>query len=378
MQYNTSTPAEPGGFLPYGGAADSGLHPALRRLLESVQSQPSVMSIALSPQILRSDESRRAIMFQRAPRLNLDRFARFVQRSLDVSAAVISLVEADQQVFLCSAGLPEPWASLHHVPLTQALSQYPVTSGNSFIIEDAPQHPWLHTNAAMQETGMRAYAGVPLISMDGQILGALCVVDRYPRRWQGDQIEVLRRIALQVANHFSLDLSTQALRILMRQHADADALDRCMDVLGRAFGWDVVSLWEELPGAEAFGCTTLWRREGLDSLVTNAYLDQFRQLKMPLGTSLFGLVMRSGAPLWIPDIERETRVSLRTTLVKLQLRSAFMFPVTIGTRCVGVISGLSRESPPHGEDLRGGVAMLGGQVGAYLLKTRQQEASAVQ
>src|SRR5581483_5234555 len=136
----------------------------------------------------------------------------------------------------------------------------------------------------------------------------------YPRRWQGDQIEVLRRIALQVANHFSLDLSTQALRILMRQHADADALDRCMDVLGRAFGWDVVSLWEELPGAEAFGCTTLWRREGLDSLV-----------------------MKSGASLWIPDIERETRVSLRTTLVKLQLRSAFMFPVTIGTRCVGVI-----------------------------------------
>lgn len=328
MQYEAHTPVETAGVIPDSSAIDSGKQFAFR----ASSSQPSLVSIALTPQILNTAENRRAIMFQRAPRLGLERLARFVQRSLGVSAVAISLVDGDQQVALYASGLPEPWASRQNLPLAQALSQYPVTSRDSFIIEDALQHPWLHTNAAMQDTGMRAYAGLPLIAMDGQILGALCAVDQQSRRWQCEEIELLQRIALQITNILALDLATQALRILMRQRARVDAQDRCLELLGRVFGWATVSLWEQPSGAELVGCAGCWQREELSGPVKDAYIERFRQLKLAPGTSLVGVVTKSGAPLWVPDIEQETRVMLRTTMLKLRVKSAFVFPVTAQAR----------------------------------------------
>lgn len=375
MQYDTHTPAENEGFTPASDPLDSDKFPVARAPISI--SQPRLVSVALSPEILENADSRRAIMFQRASRLGLERLARFVQRSLDVSAVLISLVEGDQQVGLYASGLPEPWASRQNLPLTQALSQYPVTSRDSFIIEDALQHSWLHTNAAMQETGMRAYAGLPLIGVDGQILGALCAVDPNPRRWTSAQVEILQRVAFQITNLLALDLATQALRILMRQQPGADSQDRCLAVLGRVFRWDTVSLWRQQPGAEEVSCAAFWHSDELASPIAEAYIERFRQLKLPPGASLVGAVGRSGEPLWVPDIEREPRAMLRSTMAKLQLRSGILFPATIGTRVTDVVSCLSREPMPYGQELASVLAVLGGQIGAYLLKMRRHTAETV-
>lgn len=375
MQYDPNTPAESEGFIPASDPNDSDKSLVVRAT--TTASQPRLVSVALSPEILENAESRRAIMFQRAPRLGLERLARFVQRDLEVSAVMISLVEGDQQVALYASGLPEPWASRQSLPLTQALSQYPVTSGDSFIIEDALQHSWLHTNAAMQDTGMRAYAGLPLVGVDGQILGALCAVDQQPRRWKSAQVEVLRRVALQIANILALDLATQSLRILMRQQPAAGAEDRCLAVLARIFRWDVVSLWRQQYGATEVDCAALWRSERLAGPVEDAYIERIRQFKMPPGETLVGMVAKSREALWIPDIERESRAPLRTTMTKLQLKSVFVFPVTLGTRVICVIASLSRESNPYGQELGSTIAVLGGQIGAYLLKAQRQAAGTV-
>jgi hypothetical protein len=358
MQHDTDM-ADPTGAVPGDGA--SGSHSDVPPI-----TSPSLFSIALAPDILRSAEKRRAIMFQRAPRLDLDRFTRFVRRSLGVAAAAISLVEGDRQVFMCASGVQEPWASRQSLPLGETLSEYPVTLRDPIIIEDVLQHPRLHTNAAMQDMGVRAYAGLPLVGMDGQNLGALCVVDHRPRRWQHEQLDMLERVALQIANELALDLATQALRVLMRQPSpQPNALDRCMEVLAYPFGWDVVSLWERLPGTGVMGCTTLWRRDELGG--EDAYFERFHQLEPGVG-----LVAKSDTPLWVPDLDRENRVVLRSTLVTPRLKSAFVFPVAVGTRTTGVVGCLSRASPPHGHELVREVAMLGHQVGAYLLKIRPQ------
>jgi len=375
MQDEPHIPAATEGLIPDSDKLDSDKSDSDKSFAvraPTTTSQPRLVSVALSPEILENADSRRVIMFQRAPRLGLERLARFAQRSLDVSAVLISLVEGDQQVALYASGLQEPWASRQSLPLTQALSQYPVTSRDSFIIEDAMQHSWLHTNAAMQDTGMRAYAGLPLIGVDGQILGALCAVDPTPRRWTGAQVEMLRHIAFQIANLLALDLATQALRILMRQQPGADAQDRCLAVLGRVFHWDIVSLWRQQQGVEEVDCAALWRSERLAGPVEDAYVERFRQLKLPPGESMVGVVAKSGVPLWAPDIEREARAALRSTMATLQLRSAFVFPVTLGTRVVGVISCSSRDHTPYGQELLSSISVLGGQVGAYLLKTLRQ------
>src|SRR5690348_6919851 len=115
MQYEPHIPAEAEGLIPASDKLDSDKSDSDKSLAvrasTTTSSQPRLVSVALSPEILENADSRRVIMFQRAPRLGLERLARFAQRSLDVSAVLISLVEGDQQVALYASGLQEPWAS---------------------------------------------------------------------------------------------------------------------------------------------------------------------------------------------------------------------------------------------------------------------------
>ena len=49
----------------------------------------------------------------------LERFARLVADTLGVPVALVSLVEADRQVFPGQVGLAEPWASGRQTPLAR-------------------------------------------------------------------------------------------------------------------------------------------------------------------------------------------------------------------------------------------------------------------
>src|SRR5262245_8785582 len=81
-EHDAATPEVTPGPVGDTGPLANGIHAAWGAA--PAASQPSLMSLAFSPRILSSEESRRAIMFQRAPRLGLERLARFVQLDLDV------------------------------------------------------------------------------------------------------------------------------------------------------------------------------------------------------------------------------------------------------------------------------------------------------
>ena len=49
-------------------------------------------------------------------------------------------------------------------------------------------------NPASRELAVVAYAGIPL-EVDGQPLGAFCVVDHEPRAWSAEEVQVLTDLA---------------------------------------------------------------------------------------------------------------------------------------------------------------------------------------
>ena len=131
----------------------------------------------------------------------LDRIASIAARVLNTPVSLVSLVDADRQVFAGCIGLTkEPWASARATPLTHSFCQHAVASREPLIVTDAREHPVLKTNMAIRDLDVIAYLGVPLITADGDALGTLCVSDSKPRLWTTEQVDLMRDLAASVVN----------------------------------------------------------------------------------------------------------------------------------------------------------------------------------
>jgi GAF domain-containing protein len=125
----------------------------------------------------------------------LDRLARLAARVADTPVALVSLVDRDRQVFPGCIGLAEPWATRRETPLSHSLCQHAVESREPLVLADVRDHATLLENPAIRDLDVIAYAGVPLTTDDGHVLGTLCVIDHRPRTWTVDQIDVLSDLA---------------------------------------------------------------------------------------------------------------------------------------------------------------------------------------
>ena len=130
----------------------------------------------------------------------LDRLTGVVARVLRAPVALVSLVDADRQVFAGCIGLPEPWATERETPLSHSFCQHAVTSREPLIVTDARKDARVKDNLAIRDLDVIAYAGIPLIDRNGQALGSLCVIDHEPRRWTDAEIELLSDLATTVVD----------------------------------------------------------------------------------------------------------------------------------------------------------------------------------
>jgi hypothetical protein len=105
--------------------------------------------------------------------------------------ALVSIVGRHQQRFPGASGLPEPWQRRRGTPLTHSFCQYVVGSGRPLVVADARRHPVLHDNQAIGDLGTVAYAGAPIVTATGQILGSFCVIDVRPRLWTGAELRTV-------------------------------------------------------------------------------------------------------------------------------------------------------------------------------------------
>src|SRR5579859_1574227 len=127
--------------------------------------------------------------------LAFDRLARLAAKHLATPVALVTLVEEDRQFFKSCLGLPEPWNSWRQTPLSHSFCQHVVASGEPLVITDARCHPVFKDNPAIEDLGVVAYLGIPLLTSDKHVLGSFCVIDSAPRNWTKEQIDVVRDFA---------------------------------------------------------------------------------------------------------------------------------------------------------------------------------------
>jgi transcriptional regulator with GAF, ATPase, and Fis domain len=155
-----------------------------------------------APERLR--ELHRSMLLDSPPEESFDRLTRLTSSVLNVPVALVSLVDSDRQFFKSCLGLPQPWAAERQTPLSHSFCQHVVESRRPLVVSDAREHPLLRNNPAIRDLGIIAYAGAPLISPNGQVLGTLCAIDHQPRHWTTEQVEILSNLAGSVLSEIQL------------------------------------------------------------------------------------------------------------------------------------------------------------------------------
>lgn len=155
-----------------------------------------------------------------------DRLTRLVTRILHVPIALVTLVDRDRQFFKSCVGLPEPWSAARETPLTHSFCQYTVTTRQPLIIADARNSDLLRDNLAIRDLNVVAYAGIPLMSASGEVLGTFCAIDTKPREWSSEDIRTLSDLAAAASSEIEL---TRTVAMAHRAAQDAELAARERD-----------------------------------------------------------------------------------------------------------------------------------------------------
>jgi signal transduction histidine kinase/CheY-like chemotaxis protein len=154
---------------------------------------------------------KQAALLDTPPEEAFDRLTRLAARVLGVPVSLVSLVDKDRQFFKSAVGLPDSLPLDRQTPLTHSFCQHAVLSGEPVIVHDAREHPVLKDNPAVG-LGVVAYAGIPLVTPDGLVLGSFCAIDTKPRQWTKEQIDLLRDLTAAAMTEIALRRTNDELR----------------------------------------------------------------------------------------------------------------------------------------------------------------------
>jgi two-component system cell cycle sensor histidine kinase/response regulator CckA len=134
-----------------------------------------------------------------------DAFTRLAARALGVSTVLISLVESKRQ-YIKSGMRPNGAAPAAWIPLESCFCQDVVATGKPLVVGDVLAEPRLSERG----TKLRAYAGVPLTTDDGHVLGALCALDDAPHEWTDKDVAILTALASGVMSEIQRRMAMRA------------------------------------------------------------------------------------------------------------------------------------------------------------------------
>jgi diguanylate cyclase (GGDEF)-like protein len=275
----------------------------------------------------------RSRMLDGGPQPTFDCFARLASQVAGAAVALVSVVSDDRQYFAGLTGLPQPWADARETPLSHSFCQHVVANAAPLVIEDARVDPVLSSSPAVVDLKVVAYAGFPIISPGGDVLGSLCAIDETPRSWNAAQLEGLGDIAALVANEIERRELTRRLAIEVRTDALTGIANRRV--------WD-----EQLPNA-----VRLAERLGHSLTVAIIDIDHFKAFNDCHGHAAGDAALREIGRRWGWHV-RDTDVLARIGGEEFGL----LLPGASTTVAVEIVERL-RQDMPTGLTTSAGIAM---------------------
>ncbi|RRA47937.1 GAF domain-containing protein [Acidipila sp. EB88] len=145
-------------------------------------------------------------LFGTEPQQEFNEIAELAAAICGTPISSISLLSEQWQYPKAAVGV-EP----SRIPRAESVCQYTVQQDGVFVIKYLDRDARFASLKAVQDAGIRFYAGAPLYSSSGARVGALCVMDTVPRELKKSQIHALTILARQVNVHFRLRQQSEAL-----------------------------------------------------------------------------------------------------------------------------------------------------------------------
>ena len=126
------------------------------------------------------------------PSESFDRITRMASQLFDLPIAAVSLTDSDRQWFKSRVGVAHS-----EIPRFKACCGEVADTSGMLVIPDLLASPF-YSDSVLAHSGIRFYAGAPLITRDGYTLGAMCVLGTEPRGISDREQALLRDLAAMV------------------------------------------------------------------------------------------------------------------------------------------------------------------------------------
>jgi CheY-like chemotaxis protein len=138
----------------------------------------------------------------------LQELVRKTAEGFRVPVALVSLILKDRQWFKAHVGLSGEAKEARGTPREWAFCRHVVQGKAPLVVPDARSHPYFRANPLVKAGVVGSYAGAPLITPRGDVLGTLCIVDSKPLAISADEVEVLSLLARRVAGELEMRSET--------------------------------------------------------------------------------------------------------------------------------------------------------------------------
>jgi diguanylate cyclase (GGDEF)-like protein len=165
---------------------------------------------------------------------SFDRLTRLRAKLIEVPATFVSLVDQNRDFYKSAFGFGEPLASVRQLE-GRTFCHYAIASEGPLVLDDVTKELVFCDVPTVQSLGVRAYAGIPLVTGDGQVIGSFCAIDFKPKHWTERDIDILSDLARSTMREIELHTLIQESAFtnlrLVEQIEKVNALNQQLEVL---------------------------------------------------------------------------------------------------------------------------------------------------
>jgi serine phosphatase RsbU (regulator of sigma subunit) len=325
---------------------------------------------------------------------SFDRLTELARRLTGAPFAFLTVVDDERSYWMSRPGIPADGA--HENTVAESFCQYVVQTGEPLVLGDVTRDERTRDNSSIHSMGVRAWAGFPVYTPEGQVLGTFCVVDTEVRTWSAEDVALIEDLAAVASREVGLRLAVrrveearaaaeaatvkaEAASALARSEAErANLLARISELL--TAGLDLDGVWQAIaalavPAIGDFACVYAVARDGGLVAVATRHRDPTAAGELEEWAHSAG--RRTGEAVGPGHVALTGEVELvelardegftaaqRDAVQRMDVRSALVAPLTSRGQVAAVVTiGRTSSSAPYTDDDRALIEALAGRAG---------------
>ncbi len=167
-----------------------------------------------------------------------------------------------------------------------------------------------------------------------------------------------------------LVIEHEVSRLLAQAESLTGVAPNMLQTICERLGWDAADIWIANNDETALEMVAIWHAPEMQM---KEFETVSRKISIKQGEGLSGLVWETSKPVWISDVARESRF-IRSRVAEMNgIHGGAGFPLTLGSKVIGLIHFFSREKRSGDETLADVMKRLSSEIGQFVARKRAEQ-----